>query len=447
MGKSRDEHQPRRRGRPPKPLDADGSSAARLGIELRRRRERRGLTQGALAALIGFSPQHLSDVERGAGSVSEPFVQACDDALGADGLLVKLLPPVVYERARARWSNRAERQSVATEALDPGPRSLALESGATDPADPTRVVCPTDPEVIAEMISALRRVDNRYGGGYARGVALRYLNGEVRPVLRAVQAQGSTPRRLMQVTSELTQLAGWISHDVGENSLARWYFGEALRLARAAEDPAFTSEVLAGMSHQAGYLCDGPTAVDAAQAARRHATRSGVPVLVSEAAAMEAHGHALRRDTRACLLAMRSAERTLEAASDDGRPPWLEYYDHAYLAAKFAHALRTLGESEPAERFAVRSLRMSEGYERGRLFNTVLLARIHADCGELDQACELGRRSVLMASGIRSARGRGYLNGLRRQLELHAAVPQVRELREQIHALGAPGYVGPNAST
>lgn len=154
---------------------------------------------------------------------------------------------------------------------------------------------------------------------------------------------------------------------------------------------------------------------------------------------MEAHGHALRRDARACLVAMRSAERTLDAARDDTRPPWLEYFDHAYLAAKFAHALHALGESKPAERFAVRSLRMSDGYERGRLFNTVLLARIYADRGELDAACELGGRSVIMASGIRSARGRGYLNRLRRQLEPHAAVPQVRELREQIHALGAAG--------
>jgi hypothetical protein len=76
------------------------------------------------------------------------------------------------------------------------------------------------------------------------------------------------------------------------------------------------------------------------------------------------------------------------------------------LAAKFAHALRALGESEPAERFAVRSLRMSDGYERGRLFNMVLLARIHADLGQHDEACELGRRSVLMASRIR---GRCYL--------------------------------------
>jgi len=79
---------------------------------------------------------------------------------------------------------------------------------------------------------------------------------------------------------------------------------------------------------------------------------------------------------------------------------------------------------------------MSEGYERDRLFNTVLLARIHADGGDLDAACELGLRSVTMAGGIRSARGRGYLADLGRRLEPHAAAPEVRELREQIHSLG-----------
>jgi transcriptional regulator with XRE-family HTH domain len=404
---------------------------------LRRCRERRGLTQSALAALIGYSPQHLSDVERGAGSVSEQFVQACDDALRTDGQLVKLLAPVVYERARARWADRAERHSGM-----PTQDAWALVSQPGAPparAAHPRVVSPADSRVITEMTAALRRVDNRYGGGYARGVVLGYLNGEVRPVLRAVRAHGSASRRLVQAAAELTQLAGWISHDVGEDSLARWYFSESLRLASAARDDAFVSEVLAGLSHQAAYLCDGRTAVDAAQAARRHATRSDVPVLVSEAAAMEAHGHALRGDARACLVAMRNAERALDAAPCDGRPPWLEYFDQAYVAAKFAHALQALGESKPAERFALRSLRMSEGYERGRLFNTVLLARIHADHGELDRACELGRRSVVMASGIRSARGRGYLDALRRQLEPHTAVPEVQELRDRIHALGIAG--------
>lgn len=412
-----EEHQPRRRGRPPKPLDADGSRAARLGVEVRRRREQRGLTQDALAALMGFSPQHVSAVELGQTAVSEQFVQACDDALQADGQLVELLPLVVYERAQARWSNRAARRS--------------------DPVHPALIAASTDAQVIGEMISALRRVDNRFGGGYARGVVLGYLKEEVQPVLSTVQKQCTAPRRLLQVVAELTQLAGWIAHDIGDDDLARWYFSESLKLAREAEDTAFESEVLAGMSQQAAYLGDGRTAVDAAQEARRHAIRSDLPALVSEAAAMEAHGHALLGDSRASLASMRTAERALDAGGDERRPPWLEYFDRAYLAAKFAHALHALGAAKPAERYAVRSLRMSDGYERGRLFNTVLLARIHADGGELDAACELGRRSVAMASGIRSARGRGYLADLRRRLEPHAAVPQVRDLREQIHSLGA----------
>jgi len=432
----REERQSRRRGRPPKPLDADGSKAARLGVEVRRRREGRELTQKALAALTGFSPQHLSEVERGEASVSEHFIQACDDALGADGRLVELLPPVIYERARARWSNRAAQHSIPTRLPSPTKTSPASKPTATDCVKPTPIAAAADAEVIAEMICALRRVDNRFGGGSAKGIVWSYLKGEVHPMLRGAQAQGSVPRRLLLAVAELTQLAGWISHDVGENSRAREYFGESLRLARAAGDEAFTSEVLAGMSHQAAYLGDARTAVDAAHAARRHAIRSDAPVLVSEAAAMEAHGHALRRDARACLVALRTAERSLDAVGDDRRPPWLEYFDQAYLAAKFAHALHALGEPKAAERYAVQSLLMSEGYERGRLFNTVLLAQIHVDRGNLDAACELGRRSVTMASGIRSARGRGYLAGLRRRLEPHAAVPQVRALREQIHSLG-----------
>jgi transcriptional regulator with XRE-family HTH domain/tetratricopeptide (TPR) repeat protein len=433
------QQQQRRRGRPPKPLDADASNAARLGVDLRRRREECGLTQEALASLIAFTAQHLSSVERGEASVSERFIQACDDVLKADGQLVQQLPAVIYERAQARSANSARRQLEPISLPSPSMASLALAPAMDKHASPSRNVASTDAEVIGEMVLALRRVDNRFGGGHARGVVLGYLNGEVHRVLRAVQAQGGVPRRLMQVVAELTQLAGWISHDIGEDRLARQYFGESLKLARAAGDEAFTAEVLAGMSQQAAYLGDGRTAVDAAQAATRHANQSDMRALVSEAAAMEAHGYALCGDTRACLVALRNAERTLEAIGDEKRPPWLEYFGAAFLAAKFAHALCALGESKPAERFAVRSLRMSDGYERGRLFNTVLLARVHADAGELDAACELGRRSVAMARKIRSARGLRYLADLRRQLEPHATVPQARELREQIRALAGTG--------
>jgi hypothetical protein len=87
-------------GRPLNPLDASASAAARLGADLRAQRLECGLTLEALAAKIGYSPQHVSSAELAKSSVSGPFVAACDRALGAGGKLVGLMGPVVQERPR-----------------------------------------------------------------------------------------------------------------------------------------------------------------------------------------------------------------------------------------------------------------------------------------------------------------------------------------------------------
>ncbi len=83
------------RGRPPKPVDPDASTAARLGAEIRARRQVKGLTLQALAAQIGFSSQHLSQAELAKATVSRSFVSACDRALEAEGSLLGLFPAVI----------------------------------------------------------------------------------------------------------------------------------------------------------------------------------------------------------------------------------------------------------------------------------------------------------------------------------------------------------------
>ena len=60
----------RPRGRPPKQVDPDASRAARLGAAIRTRRQAKKLTLEALAAEIGFSPQHLSQAELAKATVS-----------------------------------------------------------------------------------------------------------------------------------------------------------------------------------------------------------------------------------------------------------------------------------------------------------------------------------------------------------------------------------------
>jgi len=59
---------------------------------------------------------------------------------------------------------------------------------------------------------------------------------------------------------------------------------------------------------------------------------------------------------------------------------------------------------------------MSDGYERGRLFNTALLASIVADLGRVDEACSLGAEATQMANDVRSVRSMAYLADLARRL-------------------------------
>jgi transcriptional regulator with XRE-family HTH domain len=127
-----------RRGRPPHPLDPEASSAALLGAEIRTRRQRRGLTLEGLAALIGCSPQHVSEVERAKTSVSEPFVAACDQALDARGAISALLRAVVTERALERARGRS---TIGHGSLRPrsASGSLAAQPSASSKVDPELV--------------------------------------------------------------------------------------------------------------------------------------------------------------------------------------------------------------------------------------------------------------------------------------------------------------------
>jgi tetratricopeptide (TPR) repeat protein/DNA-binding XRE family transcriptional regulator len=71
--------------------EAERQAARKLGIELRRLRERKDLTQGALGRKAGhYSRSTIATVETGRGKCSLKLIRGCDDALEAHGALVKL---------------------------------------------------------------------------------------------------------------------------------------------------------------------------------------------------------------------------------------------------------------------------------------------------------------------------------------------------------------------
>ncbi len=211
---------------------------------------------------------------------------------------------------------------------------------------------------------------------------------------------------------------------------------QALRLCHEADDDALASEMLAGMSHQAAFHGAPNGAVDLALAAQHSAKRSGLRLLQSEAAVMEAHGLALQGDKTGCLAALHRAETAFNLSGSEERPAWLTYFDHAYLAAKFAHAFRDLGLPQEAEPFARRSLEMTDGYDRGRLFNSALLATILADQRQLEESCVLGMEATRLANSVRSVRGTSYLQNLADRLSPYRDVGLVNSLFDRMIEIG-----------
>ncbi len=163
-------------------------------------------------------------------------------------------------------------------------------TSAQDVLRDDRVVGWADVETIKEMTNAYRRLDNRFGGGHARAMTERYLRDDVLPVVKAGRYRAAVRGGLFNAAAELTQLAGWIASDLGENHSAQQFMMDGLKLCRAVNNHAFAAEILAGMSHQAAFVGLGRNAVLLAREAQDEAARSGVRALVAECAVMEAHG-------------------------------------------------------------------------------------------------------------------------------------------------------------
>lgn len=283
-----------------------------------------------------------------------------------------------------------------------------------------------DVHAIQEMTSGFGSIDNKHGGGQIRTAAVGFLTNEVAPPLHQGRFNARIGHSLFVAAAELTQLVGWMSHDVGAHGLGQRYLIQALSLAKAANDEALMGEILAAMSHQATYLGDGAQAIDLARAAGQIGQRRGVAALVAESHVMEAHGHATLGQHVNCAKSLHSAEAALDRADRSSDPHWIGYFDEAYLAARFGHCFRILGDSTNAVRFAERSLIMnSDRYARGHAFNLTLLAHSHAQCGNVEQACQIGQKAVAATAGLRSERAVTYLRDFRRDLPGNAAAVQI----------------------
>lgn len=281
-----------------------------------------------------------------------------------------------------------------------------------------------------------RTLDHAYGGGHARQALVRYLEHEAEPMLRGTYGE-TTGRRLFAAAADLTRLAGWTSYDIAAHGLAQRYYVQALRLAQAAGDRAYGSYVLVTMSRQAVYLGHGREAVQLARVAQQGVGSSVPAVVQSLLHSVEARGHGVLGEVRACSASLARAERALEGARPgDEVPYWARFFDEAQLADEFAHCHRDLQQYRAAAQHAERSLQLrSPAYARSRLFCRVVLASARLGLGELEQACALGAEAAQAAAEMRSVRAIEYVRDFERRLEPYRDAAAVRGYRERVAAL------------
>ncbi|MGW0031707.1 regulator [Streptomyces sp. NPDC003314] len=340
----------------------------------------------------------------------------------------------------ARGEPAPARASAGTPPHDPrvppqGRFSVPRQRG-TD-RGPGQRVSSGDIAALRSVGDLFRTLDHAYGGGHARQALVRYLEHEAEPMLRGTYGE-STGRRLFAAAADLTRLAGWTSYDIAAHGLAQRYFVQALRLAQAAGDRAYGSYVLLTMSCQAVYLGHGREAVQLARVAQQGVGPAAPPVVQAMLHAVEARGHAVLGEARACSASLVRAERALETARPgDEVPYWARAFDEAQLADELAHCHRDLQQYRTAAQHAERSLQLrAPGFARSRLFCRVVLAISRLALGELEQACALGAEAAKEASEMRSARAVEYVRDFERRLEPYRDAAAARTYRDRVAAIG-----------
>jgi len=215
-----------------------------LGAELRARRVAHALTLTGLASRIGYTAQHLSDVELAKSTASQSFVAAVDDALDAEGRLVALYPAVLIEQIlerQKRASARREALRCPQEADDVKRREfigLGLAVVLLGPEAAAKA-SKDDWDRIAEAWSC------EISAAPDRNALLPGLVAD----LKRLHASGGPQR----VVAQLSSYAATIAITNGDTELARRWWRRARASAVAAGDSQLVAYITGRQAMQALY--------------------------------------------------------------------------------------------------------------------------------------------------------------------------------------------------
>jgi len=393
-----------------------------LGAAIRDLRERAGLSQADLAAEVckrsGRNTVSKKEVRRWELGQRNPSLYSLRFIAGALGVDVEDLLSV------------SRRQFVTA--------ALVVPSAVRTVGRTGHRISLGEVTAIEEMTHTIRQLDNEFGGGHVYGIAAQCLNARVMPMIRAGGYTAPVGEELQRSATRLGHLCGWTAYDIGQHASAEKHFNTSFEISNEIGDRAFGGEILAAGSHQAIHNRDFRRAGELARSAQEIGQETGTPALLAETYILEANVWALAGDAKACGVALHKAETSLDRVTSANTPDWISYMDHGYVAARFAHCFRDLGDTVRARDYAHAALEMSGALHRTQASNTIMLASTFTE-SDPDQACELGSDVVDVALGLESGRVVQYVKDLQQRLTTaHPDHSAVIEFADHVRdALGA----------
>ncbi|MFE7460597.1 XRE family transcriptional regulator [Streptomyces sp. NPDC012600] len=356
----------------------------------------RGVSTRRLATAVDITQGRLYDYMNGKSRVEKLVLfEQIADALHIPGRLLGL--------ARRKW----EPEAVGTQT-------------------PHVHIEPVDGDL--DAMNAFRAADRQTGGGRLYQAVVQHLGTHVGP--RLVSSDGGP--HVFAAAAALTEMAGWMAHDSGQDDLAGQHFTRALPLARASGDLPLSANVAASNSHLALQAGDAAQAVHWARTGLALVGRGPhIPALAARLHTMHARALATASQRNSAYRALEEARCALVASADDEHP-WLSPFDEAALASESALTLRDLEQHEQALLHAEDAVRLREEHRaRSLALCRITLAGIHVHRRELDAAIRVGDDLLGTSPTLGSVRVVRQLDALRRLFDPHRAHAPVRQYLER----------------
>ncbi len=348
------------------------------------------------------------------------------------------LPPFTAQRGTSPMDRRgflADSLGAAAAAGLPAHTRPLTPAGATGAVGTVHLL------ELREGLKSLFQLDNAYGGGDVRSLAVRHLR-RVRRIINTRTYPDTIGRQLNLLAGEAAEHCGWLAFDADDQDGARRYWGESLATATVLRDPNLEVLVFSSMSLQACHEGRPRESLQLARAAQERALRLGSPTLRSIIAAREARALALLNDGRHAGKRLTEAVHLVERSNTSRpAPEWAAFHGHAELDYAQGMLYIGLGHHGASVQFLRAALaHQDRTYGRNRALYRLTLAKALVESGDVDEGAAQAVGSLEHLEEVESGRVTRTLlevKDLLRHRNADTACQAVAELTEYTQAKGA----------